>query len=800
MSASSPSNRPPDQLPELDGKRSVTYGIVGEELQSVARNVPADEPPPLPPNDQLAVIGKRMPRLDALQKVTGEAKYTFDVKLEGMLYGCTVSSTVAHARIKSIDTTHAERYPGVRAVHILDRVMMTAQLRDPGDEAKQRFPMIRYLGQPIAGIAATSPRIAREAARLVRIEYEPLPHVVSMEPAMQADAPTIFPGPTEQPATAGGGGAAQGLGQKGNMRGPAKNERGNVEQGFGEADVVVEHEYRTQVQTHVPLETHGVVADWREDGLTLYASTQYTLSVRDEAAAVFGLDKSKIRVFSEFTGGGFGAKFGIGNYGALAIHLSRKAKAPVRFMLDRREEHITVGNRPATLQRLKVGARRDGTLTAVQLHSYGTGGVAAGAGVGFCHAALYPCENVSTEHFDVFTNAGPAAAFRGPGQVQGIFALEQTIDEIAHRLDIDPIELRDRIDTRDTDDCAARKVERHRGAKLFDWQRRKSAGADSGPIKRGIGVAQSQWVYVVHKDTECEVRVLADGTVQAFSSAQDIGTGTRTVFAQVVAEEFGLRAQDIDARIGDSQYAAGPASGGSRVTSSLTPAARKAAYKAAREVARRVAPLLDAKPDDIVFKEGRIASSQRSMSFRDAIQRAKFDSITQRVERTPDYEGYARGFGDLLVSKHGIGGVQFAEVCVDTQTGVVKVERVLAVHDCGRPINPQLIESQIYGGVTQGVSYALYEERHLDAASGVHLNSNIDQYKIVGSRETPLIEVHLIEQHGGQSSTDARGVAEPANVATAAAIANAFFNATGKRVLTLPLTPANVLAALRDRA
>jgi xanthine dehydrogenase YagR molybdenum-binding subunit len=778
-------------------ERSVTYGIVGDELQPATRQVPADEPPQLPPNDRLSVIGKRLPRLDALQKVTGQAKYTFDVQLEGMLFGCTVSSTCAHARIKSIDTSAAENYPGVRAVHVLDRVRMTAQLRNPGVEAEQRYPTVRYLGQPIAGIAATSARAAREASRLVKVEYETIPHVVTMEPAMAPDAPLIFPGPTEQPATAGGGGAAKGLDQHGNMRGPSTYSRGDVSQGFVAADEIVEHEYRTQVQTHVPMETHGIVADWRDEGLTIYASTQYTLSVRDEAVEVFGLDKANVRVFSEFTGGGFGAKYGIGNYGVLAIHLSRKARAPVRFMLDRREEHVSVGNRPASLQKLKVGATREGKLTAIELHSFGTGGVAAGAAVGTCHVAMYPCANVATEHYDVFTNAGPAAAFRAPGQVQGIFALEQAIDELAHRLQLDPLEMRNRIDTNDTDDCKARRVERDRGAKLFDWQRRRAPNADAGPVKRGIGVAQSQWPYIVHRDTECEVRVLGNGDVQAFSSAQDIGTGTRTVFAQVIAEEFGLRPEDIDARIGDSNYPAGPPSGGSRVTSSLTPVARNAAHRAAREIAKRLAPMLDVQPDEIVFKDGRVGTAQHSWPFREAIARAKFDCISQRIERTPDYQGYARQVSDLNISRHGIGGVQFAEVSVDTETGIVKVERVLAVHDCGRPINPQLVESQIYGGVIQGVSFALYEERHLDAGSGVQLNANVDQYKIVGSRETPVIDVHLIEQLGGQSSTDARGVAEPANVATAAAIANAFFNATGKRAFTLPLTPTNVLAALR---
>jgi xanthine dehydrogenase YagR molybdenum-binding subunit len=269
------------------------------------------------------------------------------------------------------------------------------------------------------------------------------------------------------------------------------------------------------------------------------------------------------------------------------------------------------------------------------------------------------------------------------------------------------------------------------------------------------------------------------------------------VFAQVVAEELGLRAEDIKVHVGDSRFPPGPPSGGSRVTSSLTPAARNAAHAAARDIAARVAPLLNAKAEDLVFRDGRIGDSKTSLGFAEALRRVGVETLVHRADRRDDYEGYARKAGELHISAHAIGGVQFAEVCVDTQTGAVKVERVVAVHDCGRPINPKLVESQILGGVVQGVSYALYEDRRLDAATGVQLNANIDQYKIVGSRETPQIDVHLIELLGGQSSTDARGVAEPANVATAAAIANAFFNATGKRIYTLPMTPANVLAALR---
>jgi xanthine dehydrogenase YagR molybdenum-binding subunit len=785
-------------------QQAMLYGIVGEKLERVTRSVPADEPPPLPENAKLKAIGRSIPRLDGVQKVTGRARYTFDIQLPGMLYARQVISSVPHARVKSIDTSAAERYPGVRAVHVLDRIRGLARLRDPKAEAGERYPVIRYAGQPIAAVAAESPHAAEAGARLVRVEYEVLPSVSVLDAAMKPNAPRVYPGPTEQPATAGGGGAPPGLPQNGNIRGPDKGgrfggPRGDVKRGLAEAEVVVEGEYRTQVQTHVPMETHGIVADWREEGLTLYASTQFTTSVREEAAEVLGLPKSKVRVISDFTGGGFGAKYGIGNFGVLAANLSRKAGAPVRLMLGRREEHVQVGNRPSSIQRLSIGARRDGMLTAIKLESYGTGGVAGGAGVGFAHGMMYPCPNVLTEQYDVFTNAGPCAAFRAPGQVQGIFALEQAVDELAERLGMDPIALRAKIDTKDTDDARARAVQRRIGAERFGWSRRRKANADPGPIKRGHGMAQSLWLGLVFPPSACEVRVTGDGSVEAFSSTQDIGTGTRTILAQVVAEEFGLEPEEIGANIGDTRYPIGPPSGGSRVTTSLTPAARNAAYKAARDLAGRLAPILKAKAEDIQFVGGRVVvrgNPGASLSFKEAVKQADFEEISYRVERPVDYEGYAAELPGISVSRHGIGGVQFAEVTVDVETGVVKVARIVAVHDCGRPINPKLVESQIYGGVIQGVSYALYEERHLDPASGQQLNANVDQYKIVGAREVPEIEVHLIEQLGGQSSTDARGVAEPANVATAAAVANAFYNATGKRIRTLPMSPANVLAAL----
>jgi xanthine dehydrogenase YagR molybdenum-binding subunit len=805
MAAQENTKAPPTPNPGPSRQQSMLYGIVGGDMKQVTRRVPLDEPPPLPENSRLNSIGKPIPRLDGVQKVTGQAKYTFDIQLPGMLFARWVACPWPHARVKALDVSAAERYLGVRAVHVLEYVLQSAQLRDQKNETANKYPTVRYAGQPVAAVAADTQRIADEAARLIKVEYEKLPHVTELDAAMQDGAPLVFPGPVEQPSTAGGGGAPQGLPQRGNVRGPNLIERGqgpvgDVKKGFAEADVVVEAEFRTQVQTHVPMETHGVVADWRDDGLTIYASTQHTHSVRDEAAEHFDLPKSKIRVITDYTGGGFGAKYGINNFGLLAIHLSRKARAPVRMMLDRREEHVSAGNRPASVQKARIGAKRSGELTAIEVTSWGTGGVAGGAGIGFCFSALYPCPNTHTEQYDVFTNAGPCAAFRAPGQVQGIFGLEQMIDELAEQLGMDPLALRDRIDTHKTDDVLARAYERRIGAERFGWSNRRRPNSDPGPIKRGTGFAQSQWLYIVNTPTIVEVRVADDGSVSVYNSAQDIGTGTRTVLAQVVAEEFGLRPVDVGVYIGDTRFPYGPPSGGSQVTTSVTAAGRNAAHAAARELASRLAPLFDdANADDIVFADGNVfvrGYEERVMPLNEAAQKADFGEIAKLARRRDDYEGFAASMGSMALSPHGIGGVQFAEVAVDTETGVVKVERVVAAHDCGRPINPKLIESQVYGGIIQGISYALYEDRILDPGSGHQLNANIDQYKMVGPKETPQIDVLLIEQIGAQSSTDARGLAEACNLAVTPAIANAFYNATGKRIRTLPMNPANVLAAL----
>lgn len=777
-------------------------GIAGATLAEVERAVPVDEPPPLAVNSELTVVGKRTPRVDGRLKVTGAATYTADVRLPGMLFARMVTSRHPHARVRSIDVSAAEAHPQVRAVHILERVIGVAELRDKSKELPSKYPVVRFAGQPVAAVAATSQAAADEAARLVRIVYEPLPFVVETDAARESGAPLVFPGPADQSATAGGGVGPAGVGQTGNVRGPVRQgprggPPGDVEKGFKEAEVVVEGEFHTQVQTHSALETHGVVADWRGEELTVYASTQGTGSVRDELAEIFKLKKSQVRVITEFMGGGFGAKFGAGNYGVLAAHLSKKAGAPVRLMLDRKDEHLSTGNRPDSVQRLKIGALRSGALTAIQLRAYGTAGTGTGAGVAGPAQNMYKCPHVATEESDVFTHAGPAAAFRAPGHPQGCFALEQLIDELAERLGVDPLALRDRID-----ESPARREERRIGAVRAGWSRRRAPGADKGAVKRGIGVAQSVWYRFVNLDSACEVRLTRDGSVELLSGVQDIGGGIRTALAQVVAEELGLKAADITVRIGDTSFPAGPASGGSMTTGSLTPSARNAAYQVKRKLLEQVARALVVKSGDALeLRGGRVfvrANPKRSLTFKQAAARLPTEQVAARASRSDDYGGFVfKNEQEAFGMGIGVyGGVQFAEVAVDTETGVVKVERVVAVHDCGRPLNPLALESQINGGVLQGISYALYENRILDRHTGLMVNPNLEQYKIVGARETPLIEAVIIEEYLGRNSTDAGGIGEPATIPTSAAVANAVYNATGVRMYELPMTPARVLAAL----
>lgn len=790
-------------------KLDLPVGIVGAGLTTESREVPDGTPPAWSENQKLQQVGKSLPRIDGADKVSGRAHYTSDVSRPGLLHGRVLRSPHPSARVHRIDVSEALKQPGVKAAVVLPSLLGVA---DDGGPKGTQVARVLYYGQPLAAVAAQTKAQADAALAKIKVDYDVLPFVIDPTEARKPGAPKVFEQPVTSRGSAGGGGSKDKLAQVGNVRGPKRSsargrdvdkQAAQVTQALLAGPQGVRGTYRTQVQTHSALETHGLVAEWNPalDELTVWASTQGIFSVRDELSEYLGLAPTKVRVITDYTGGGFGAKFGAGNFGVLAALLAKDAKAPVRIMLDRREEHLAVGNRPGSEQTVALAASADGKLTAIEVKGFGFGGAGAGAGFGGPALSLYDAPAIYVEESDVFTHSGPLAAFRAPGHPQGVFALEQAMDELAEKLRIDPIALRDKNDTH-----AARREERKRLAAAFGWSGRTAAGQGPragklGEIRRGIGMAQGCWYHLVNLESSAEVRIHRDGSVEVLTGVQDIGGGIRTPLGQVVAEELGAPLTKIKVTIGDTRLPPGPGSGGSVTTASITPAAREAAYAAKRALLTELQGALGL--DKLPELSGGSLTGEKGgkpiapLPFDKACARMRRAEVLGSATRQPDYGAQAAGKRGNFWAQ--LGGVQMAEVEVNTLTGVIKVIRIGAAQDCGRPVNPLLVESQIHGGIIQGLSYALFEERRLDPKTGRLLNGNLEQYKIAGAVDVPKIDVILLEELRGRSSTDVSGIGEPATVPTAAAIANAVYNAIGVRIRELPLSPARVLAALASQ-
>jgi xanthine dehydrogenase YagR molybdenum-binding subunit len=713
------------------------------------------------------------PRLEAPLKVTGQARYTYDVRLPGMLWAKMVRAPIPAGRIVRIDTAKAEQVTGVKAVWTTD--------------AK----LVRFAGQDIAAVAAVSQEIAEDAARLIEVQYDPTPFVTSLDEAMAPSAPLVFAeGQPPAPASAPRKGNVVGPLPPPTLGGARAGTRGDIEKGFAEADTIHEATYRLAVHTHAVLETHGVVAHWEGDQLTVYTSTQGVFMVRAALAEAFGLSRNKVRVISEHMGGGFGSKLypsAVGSAFALvACRLARKTGAPVKLMLDRQEEQLCTGNAPGALMTVRLGAKRDGTLTAIHFRAHTEGGIGQSARTGGPAGNVYAqCPHVKLEEHDVFTNAGPTCALRAPGHPQGAFGLECAVDELAHRLDMDPLEFRRKNDTH-----PFRKTYYDVGAKAIGWERRNRVpGETPGPRKRGIGMAHGNWYVLVREAVAVEVRVHRDGSVELLHGAQDIGTGIRTALAMIAAEELGLRPADVTVHVGDTRFPPGPTSGGSVTTNSSGPAARLAAHEARTRIAELAAPLLKAPPEQLDFADGRIfvaADPGRSLTFREAAQKMPGEVIARLTDRKRQFEAVRQ---DLAAT-------QFAEVEVDVETGVIRVLKMVGVSNCGIPINPLTAASQLIGAQIQGASWALFEHRTLDRNVGTMVNPNLEAYKLLGPSDMFEAVPIFTEGANAGNNTSATGMAEPVFVPTLAAIANAVYNATGVRLRQLPMTPDRVLAAL----
>jgi xanthine dehydrogenase YagR molybdenum-binding subunit len=762
-----PQEKISSKVPDAAGTAvDVPLGLAGHTLSKKILLPPGD-PVPYDKVDR-PLTGKHHPRLDGPQKVTGRATYTHDVRRPGMLHGRVLRSPHAHADIVSIDTSKLDAM-GVVWV-------------------KPDKKKVRYHGEAVLALAAATPQLADDALHAVTATYAVKPHTVRLADAMRPDAPLVFEKPVEEKRSAGDAPSSGGaVAQHGNVRGPKTSGQGDVAKGFAEAEATLELTLTTAVQTHVPMETHSLFAEWEGDTLKVWASTQGTFTVKDELASVLEIPKDKVEVVAEYVGGGFGAKFGAGDYGVFAAQLAKKAGKPVRLVLDRKEEHLAAGNRPDSINTIKVGYKKDGTVTAVDYKSVGTAGVATGTGTGSFVKNAYGFENVKVEESDVFTNLGPGCAMRAPGHPQGAFTVEAALDAVAEACGLDPLAVRFKNDPSDV-----RRAEWEAAAKAIGWSRRdaitkanKAAAAAGLPLRRGLGCAAAVWYNIVNKGSQVQVRVHRDGTVEVENGVQEIGGGVRTAIGLVTAEELGLPLDAVNVRIGNSKYPFGPASGGSTTTASLIPAVRAAAYHAARKLADVAAPILGAKPDEITLEGGAFLANGKRADWAKVCARMSGESILAVGDRAPDYDGTDRR----------LFGAQFVDLVVDTETGIVKVEKVAAAHTCGLSVWKTGVESQIRGGVLQGVSYALFEERVIDLRTGRFLNPNIEQYKILGAKDVPEVVTIVLDLFAGKNNAHARGIGEPAVVPTAAAIANAVSHALGSRITDLPITPARVLAA-----
>jgi xanthine dehydrogenase YagR molybdenum-binding subunit len=730
------------------------------------------------------------PRVEARDKVTGSAKYTVDIRHDGQLEGLIVRSHVAHGKIVELDLAPARAMPGVMAAISL--------LADDNT--------VRYVGEPIAAIAAKDRKTAREAAAVISIRYEQLPSVVGLDAARKPGAAVVFEKSTRKKASNVSEGSPAPAAWKANVRGPsaafshkAKKVRSEIATAAETHDpLLVEGVFRTAGQSHTCLEPHATVARFDGDRLTLHVSTQAVFHLMELIAKRYKLDRDKVRVIADHVGGGFGSKASLGIDTIAAIELARAAKAPVRVALDRHDELSVTGHRPGTEIKIALLPSREGNLKALSLTAYSDNGAGINSTIAALARLIYPAEAKELIDFDVISNLPPGAPFRGPGGPPMAFALEQAIDEAALRMQIDPITLRKRWDT---DPNRQRLYDWAAG--LDVWRGARTAARQSGRYRRGVGVATGYWLYLWQPGSKVELAIKG-GRLIASTAIQDIGTGSRSVIANTVAHEFGLEPHEVEVRIGDSNLIEGPGSGGSRTTASVIPPALLAIGKlkdAIEENARRKpapgsnAPwreLIAASADITVSATRPEDSRQTAPGVRSPLKEAGFMGTI--------FGWMMRRFSNLAIGAGVPSSVQVIEVEVDTWLGHVRVLNVHTGVAVGKLAAPALARSQAAGSVIQGIGYALYEGREVDPASGDILTAGLEDYRIPGIADTPNIDVHFDEAGFDHVLGGSVGIGEVATVPTSPAIANAIRNAIGVRAYELPIRPARLVAILNQRS
>ncbi|MEJ7726173.1 MAG: molybdopterin-dependent oxidoreductase [Actinomycetes bacterium] len=694
-------------------------------------------------------------RVEAMDKITGRATYTTDVQLPGQLEGVIIRSTSLHAVVGTVRATATE---GTVLVELL-----------PPDRT------VRYRGQPVAAVAGPSVAAARAAAAQVLVEYDDLPAVLDIDEARRPDAPVIYPSrAARRGAPRSGEGPMMPTRWHGNVRGPTSTSwRGGtaakrVDLARERRDPgLVSETFTTAVQTHTALEPHACVASWDPAGeLHLYASTQAVSGLAEHAAKRWGLRPEQVHVIAEHVGGGFGAKVAMTVETVAAVELARAADAPVRVVLDRSEELTAAGYRPGTRTELNLLADDRGDLAALTVDVHGDGGVSIGSSVAALARLMYGTAPRRLRDFDVVTNHPPGTPFRGPGGPPLVWALERAVDEMALRLDQDPITLRRRWDGN-----PKRKALYDWAAALPVWAERPAPGSQTGRYRRGVGVAAANWFYFLDPGTEVEL-VVERGVVVARTSTQDMGTGSRSVIDSIVRGGLGLPAERVRVEIGRTTTAHGPASGGSRTTPSIAPATE--------EAARRL----------------RVALGASSGSVLDRLDGA--DGVRVVGARRRDRRGYAAPVtvDHFTLGRGFSGAVHVTEVEVDMRLGKIRATRVWGGIAAGQIYADRLARSQCEGSIIQGVGFALYEERHTDPATGIVLTDNLEDYRVPGIGDTPEIEIHFHQEGWDHVPGGGVGIGELATLGVAASVGNAVRAATGWCPLDLPIRPDRLLEGI----
>jgi xanthine dehydrogenase YagR molybdenum-binding subunit len=713
--------------------------------------------------DELSIVGHPARRVTGPKRVSGAAKFVSDISLPGMLHAAVLRCPHAHATVE-LDVAAARETHGVHAV-----------LTPDDDLTYDGLPVFaaepEYAGQAVAAVAAETPEAAQAAVDALNPRWTTLPFVIDLE---------------------------EGLREQRFASDPEEDERGNVDAAFEhEADVVIEAEYRTPAHVQQALEPHCAVAWWTQDELTMWISTQGIYAARSELAKAFGMDAERIHVNCEFMGGGFGAKQGATLEGFIAAHLARRAGRPVRVFNDRRAESVAAGHRAATIQTYRIGAKRDGTLVAIE----GTAVIAIGVKgwtfpVLVPMSTLYRCDNVRTQVFPVKLNLGFSNAFRAPGVMEGTFGFEQAMDELAAALDLDPIELRLKNGIELDQDSGKPYTSKglhqamERAAELAGWASRQELAEAEHPDgrKRGLGGASQIWWGGGGPPAHALVRLGSDGVATVVTGVQDIGTGVSTTFAQVAAEELGLPLDRVRIETGTTRYGVyAPVSGGSQTTPSLAPAVRAAAYDVRVKLQALAGDVFEVSADDLELRDGEIRS-------KDGALREPLSEVTGKLGNAQLVGTGSRGPNpeDTRIQTF---GYQIAQVAVDEATGEIEVEKIIAVHDIGRVINPLGASSQVEGGIFQALGFALSEERVVDPTTGSVVNANLEDYKLLTIADAPEIVVEFVDDPDPLTPMGVKGLGEPPIVPTAAAVANAVAAATGLRLREAPLTRQRFLEA-----